>query len=407
MTDDELAPGIGSLGLDWELGIGNSSFRATSPVLSFSVERTDSLVRQGTLQLPNGTVHTPCFMPVGTQGSVKTLTPAEVAETGAEIIVCNTYHLYLRPGHSRIRAAGGLSKFMGWNRPILTDSGGFQVYSLAALTRVTDDGAEFQSHIDGSRHLFTPELVVEIQEALGSDIAMCLDECPPYPVNRPVAEAAVARTSLWADRCGAARQPGTNLFGIVQGATYPDLREQSAKSLTKLDLPGYAIGGLCLGEPSEVTYDMVARVAALLPTDRPRYLMGAGYPEDIIAAVRLGVDMFDCVLPTRNGRTGTAFISEGRVAIRNSRHADDQGALDPACDCYTCRSFSRAYLRHLFVVGEALGPKLLTLHNVWFFQRLMSGIRTAIEQGGFESWSSEFLSRYRPGAEPAGQENDR
>jgi queuine tRNA-ribosyltransferase len=305
-------------------------------MLTFTVEKTDSAARLGTLVLPNGVVHTPCFMPVGTQGTVKTLTPAEVAEAGAEIIVCNTYHLYLRPGHERIRTAGGLSKFMGWNRPVLTDSGGFQVYSLAALTRVTDDGAEFQSHVDGSRHLFTPELVVEIQEALGPDIAMCLDECPPYPVSRPVAEATATRTLLWAERCAEARQSDTNLFGIVQGATYADLRESSAMSITRLDLPGYAIGGLCLGEPSDVTYDLVARVAALLPADRPRYLMGAGYPEDIVTAVGLGVDMFDCVLPTRNGRTGTAFTSVGRVVIRNSRHSDDRAALDEECDCYTC-----------------------------------------------------------------------
>ena len=364
-------------------------------MLSFSVEHTDSLARLGTLALPHGTVRTPCFMPVGTQGSVKTLTPAEVAEAGAEIIVCNTYHLYLRPGHKRVQAAGGLPKFIGWNRPVLTDSGGFQVYSLAALTRVTDEGAEFQSHVDGSRHVFTPELVIEVQEALGSDVAMCLDECPPYPVSRPVAEAAAARTSLWAGRCSRARRPEVNLFGIVQGATYADLRVSSAKSLVALDLPGYAIGGLCLGEPSEVTYDMVGRVVPLLPAERPRYLMGAGYPEDIIAAVRLGVDMFDCVLPTRNGRTGTAFVSTGRVVIRNSRYADDLGPLDPACDCYTCRGFARAYLRHLFVVGEALGPKLLTLHNVRFYERLMQSIRAAIEQGALEKWAEEFLRRYR------------
>jgi queuine tRNA-ribosyltransferase len=376
-------------------------------MLTFKVESTDTAARLGTLELPHGTVHTPCFMPVGTQGSVKTLTPAEVVETGAEIIVCNTYHLYLRPGHKRVQAAGGLPKFIGWNRPILTDSGGFQVYSLAALTRVTDEGAKFQSHVDGSRHLFTPELVVEIQEALGSDIAMCLDECPPYPVSRPVAESAVARTSLWAERCSRARRPGTNLFGIVQGATYADLRESSAMQLVALDLPGYAIGGLCLGEASDVTYDMVGRVTPLLPIDRPRYLMGAGYPEDIIAAVRLGVDMFDCVLPTRNGRTGTAFTSAGRVVIRNSRHADDLGSLDPMCDCYTCRNFTRAYLRHLFVVGEALGPKLLTLHNVRFYQRLMQDIRAAIAQGAFEGWSSEFLNRYRSSAGQIGEDSDR
>jgi queuine tRNA-ribosyltransferase len=378
-------------------------------MLQFRVEKTEvaSRARLGMLELPHGVVRTPCFMPVGTQGSVKTLTPAEVVETGAEIIVCNTYHLYLRPGHKRVQAAGGLSRFIGWNRPILTDSGGFQVYSLAALTRVTDEGAEFQSHVDGSRHLFTPELVVEIQEALSSDIAMCLDECPPYPVSRPVAEAAMARTSLWAERCSRARRSATNLFGIVQGATYADLRESSATQLVALDLPGYAIGGLCLGEASDVTYDMVGRVTPLLPIDRPRYLMGAGYPEDIIAAVRLGVDMFDCVLPTRNGRTGTAFVSSGRVAIRNSRYADDLGALDPMCDCYTCRNFARAYLRHLFMVGEALGPKLLTLHNVRFYQRLMQGIRAAIEQGALESWSCELLDRYRSSADPTEEDSDR
>ena len=370
-------------------------------MLTFTVQETDSRARLGRLELPHGTVSTPCFMPVGTQGSVKTLTPAEVGETGAEIIVCNTYHLYLRPGHKRVQAAGGLSKFIGWNRPILTDSGGFQVYSLAALTRVSDRGAEFQSHVDGSRHLFTPELVVEIQEALGSDIAMCLDECPPYPVSRPTAEAAAARTLLWAERCNRARQSGTNLFGIVQGATYDDLRENSAKSLVALDLPGYAIGGLCLGEASDVTYDMVGLVTPLLPIERPRYLMGAGYPEDIIAAVRLGVDMFDCVLPTRNGRTGTAFTSRGRVVIRNAKHADESAPLDDSCDCYTCRTFSRAYLRHLFVVGEVLGPKLLTLHNVRFYQRLVQGIRAAIGQVGFEDWSSGFLSRYQSGNETA------
>ncbi len=368
-------------------------------MLSFTVQRTDSRARLGRLELPHGTVYTPCFMPVGTQGSVKTLTPAEIVEAGAEIIVCNTYHLYLRPGHKRVQAAGGLSRFIGWNRPILTDSGGFQVYSLAALTRVTDEGAEFQSHIDGSRHLFTPELVIEIQEALGSDIAMCLDECPPYPVCRPVAEAAVARTALWAERCSLARRAGANLFGIVQGATYADLREESARALLALDLPGYAIGGLCLGEASDVTYEMVGRVTPLLPADRPRYLMGAGYPEDIIAAVRLGVDMFDCVLPTRNGRTGTAFTSSGRVAIRNSKHADETCPLDAACDCYTCRTFSRAYLRHLFTVGEALGPKLLTLHNVSFFERLLQRIRAAIGRGEFETWSSGFLDGYRSKSE--------
>jgi queuine tRNA-ribosyltransferase len=373
-------------------------------MLNLTVVKTDSRARRGRLTLPHGVVQTPCFMPVGTQGTVKTLTPEEVAGTGAEIIVCNTYHLYLRPGHQRVRAAGGLQKFSGWNRPILTDSGGFQVYSLAALTRVSDEGAEFQSHVDGSRHFFTPEKVMEIQQALGSDIAMCLDECPPYPVSRPVAETALQRTSLWAGRCRQAARTETNLFGIVQGATYPDLRERSAADLLELDLPGYALGGLCLGEPSDLTYDIVDRVTGLLPADKPRYLMGAGYPEDIIAAVRRGVDMFDCVLPTRNGRTGTAFTSLGRVSIRNAKHSDDPAPLDTECDCYTCRVFCRAYLRHLFVAGEALGPRLLTLHNVRFFQRLMAGIRQAIERDEFEIWTENFLGRYRSAAEPANSE---
>ena len=357
--------------------------------------------RLGRLELPHGVVSTPCFMPVGTQGTVKTLTPAELVETGAEMIVCNTYHLYLRPGHRRVQDLGGLSRFTGWDRPILTDSGGFQVYSLAALSRVTDDGAEFQSHIDGSRHHFTPESVIAVQEALGSDVAMCLDECPPYPVGREQAESAVARTTLWAARCRQAAGSTTNVFGIVQGATYLDLRRRSAEELLALDFPGYALGGLCLGEPSDVTYEVVSSVAAMLPRERPRYLMGAGYPEDIIAAVERGVDMFDCVLPTRNGRTGTAFTSTGRVVIKNAKYTDDHLPLDRECDCYTCRTFVRAYLRHLFIAGESLGPRLLTLHNVRFFQRLMAGIRRAIGDGRLGDWSLEFLRQYNSTAESA------
>ncbi len=360
--------------------------------------------RCGRLVLPHGEVQTPVFMPVGTQATVKTLTPAELEDAGAEMLVCNTYHLFLRPGHERIRTLGGLHDFMGWARPILTDSGGFQVYSMAALTRVTDQGAEFRSHIDGSRHMFTPEGVVGLQAAMGADIAMCLDECPPYPVTRPRAEEALARTSLWAGRCreswlGSGAADATILFGIVQGATYRDLRERSATELVELDLPGYAIGGLCLGEPSDLTYELVSTVTGLLPRERPRYLMGAGYPEDIIEAVGRGVDMFDCVLPTRNGRTGTAFTSAGRVMIRNARYLDDRAQLDPDCGCYTCRRFSRAYLRHLFIAGEALGPRLLTLHNVWFFQNVMRQMRSAIAAGRLAEWSNTFLDRYRSGGE--------
>ncbi len=341
-------------------------------------------------------------MPVGTQATVKTLTPEELARAGAEIIVCNTYHLYLRPGHERVRRLGGLHSFMGWDGCILTDSGGFQVYSLAALSRVSDDGAEFQSHVDGSRHFFTPELVMQVQAALGSDIAMCLDECPAYPVSRERAEQALERTSVWAGRCRQAAGPGQTVFGIVQGATYLDLRRRSADELVALDFPGYALGGLCLGEPSELTYELAAAVKERLPGGKPSYLMGAGYPEDIIAAVGQGIDMFDCVLPTRNGRTGAAFTATGALAIRNARFADDPEPLDPGCGCYTCLKFSRAYLRHLFIAGEALGPKLLTLHNVWFFQALMRGIRQSIADGKWREWSREFLARY--GAEgPSGR----
>ncbi len=347
------------------------------------------------MELPHGTVTTPCFMPVGTQGTVKTLTPAELTGLGAEIVVANTYHLYLRPGPHRVRTAGGISRFMGWNRPVLTDSGGYQVYSLAALFRVNDEGALFQSHLDGSRHLFTPELVIEVQQTLGSDIAMCLDECPPYPVNRQTAETAQKRTTIWARRCRAAQSAETNLFGIVQGATYLDLRRRSAGELVELGFAGYALGGLCLGEPSELTREIVAEVTTMLPANRPRYLMGAGYPEDIIAAVGLGVDMFDCVLPTRNGRTGTAFTSTGRVVIRNARYADDFTPLDEDCDCYTCRTFTRAYLRHLFIADEALGPRLLTLHNIRFFLNLMAGIRRAIVRRELLNWTESFLSKYQ------------
>jgi queuine tRNA-ribosyltransferase len=343
-------------------------------------------------------------MPVGTQGTVKTMTPAELNDLGVQMIVCNTYHLYLRPGHETVRQGGGLSDYIGWHKPILTDSGGFQVYSLAPLRAITEEGVRFQSHIDGSRHQFTPELVVQIQEAFGADVVMCLDVCPPYPVSFDDAQRATGTTTVWARRCAQARQPETNLFGIVQGATYPELRRQSAKDLVELDLPGYAIGGLCLGEPSAVTYEMISICEELLPRERPRYVMGSGYPEDIVSAVQRGVDMFDCVLPTRNGRTGTAFTSEGRVTIRNARHSRDYTPLDGKCGCYTCRNFTRSYLRHLFIAGEALGPHLLTLHNIHFFTDLMATIRAHIEQGDFATWSGSYLDSLRKQTEDRGPE---
>lgn len=366
-------------------------------MMRFEVLATSGRARLGRLTLPNGVVDTPVFMPVGTQATVKTLTPAELKECGTQMIVCNTYHLYLRPGHTRIQQLGGISRFMGWNGPVLTDSGGYQVYSLAVLSRVDDDGVEFRSHIDGSRHLFTPELVVEIQEGLGSDIAMCLDVCPPFPVSRQQAEIAVQRTTVWAERCQRHARAAINLFGIVQGATYPDLRRRSCDELLQFNFPGYAVGGLCLGEPTELTYELVDLVCDRLPREKPRYLMGAGYPEDIVAAVSSGVDIFDCVLPTRNGRTGTAFTSTGRLLIRNAQYANDPMPLDPNCDCYTCRNFSRAYLRHLFLAGEVLGPRLLTFHNVWFFQSLMRAIHLSLKTGKFTVWAKEFFSRYQTG----------
>ncbi len=363
-------------------------------MLKFEMLKSFNRARLGRLHLPNGVVDTPAFMPVGTQATVKTLSPIELVGAGTQMLVCNTYHLYLRPGHRRIQQLGGIAKFMAWHRPVLTDSGGYQIYSLATLSQINDDGVEFQSHIDGARHYFTPESVVEIQEALGSDIAMCLDECPPFPVSRQNAAQAVVRTTCWAKRCKASARQSTNLFGIIQGATYLDLRRQSAEQLLALDFPGYALGGLCLGEPSELTYEITAAVCEQIPVGKPRYLMGAGYPEDIINAVAVGVDLFDCVLPTRNGRTGTAFVSSGRILIRNAEYADDDSPLDPACSCDTCRNFTRAYIRHLFIAGEALGPRLLSYHNLYFFQSLTRAIRESIAAGSFADWAKQFLSRY-------------
>jgi queuine tRNA-ribosyltransferase len=364
--------------------------------MTFEVHKTskDCKARIGELTLPNGIVNTPIFMPVGTQGTVKTITPQELNEIGAEIIVCNTYHLYLRPGTDVIQSAGGLSKFIGWHKPILTDSGGFQIYSLAPLCKINDDGVKFQSHIDGSSHFFTPESVVQIQENFGSDIAMCLDVCPSYPSTHDVAQEVMIQTLNWAERARKAKKEETNLFGIIQGATYSDLRKQSAQATVDLDFNGYAIGGLCLGEPSSVTYEMIDAVRNFIPDKSVCYLMGAGYPEDIIEGVRRGVDMFDCVLPTRNGRTGTAFTSFGRITIRNAQYISDFTPLDPNCNCYTCQNFTRSYLRHLFIAGEHLGPKLLTLHNLHFFLNLIKTIRSQIEQDNFLDWSKEFLANY-------------
>ena len=376
---------------------------------SFEVLKTDATgARRGRLTTPHGVVETPFFLPVGTQASVKALTQEGLEELGAEIILANTYHLYLRPGHELIRRLGGLHQFMSWPRAILTDSGGYQVFSLSELRKVTDEGVRFRSHLDGSEHLLTPEKAAEIQLALGSDIAMVLDECIETPAPRGLAEAALQRTSAWARRARnhfqeCARQNGRPSkqwqFGIVQGATFHDLRREIARQLLELDIPGYAVGGLAVGEPHEITCAMAAEVTALLPKDRPRYLMGVGRPEQIADYVALGIDMMDCVLPTRAARHACLYTSEGRVLIKNSRYAEDQRPVDSNCSCTVCRRYTRAYLRHLFAAGEMTAAILATQHNVHFYLDIMRQIREAIEFGNLANFSSEMHARYA--ADPA------
>jgi queuine tRNA-ribosyltransferase len=370
---------------------------------SFEVKSIDPTgARRGVLNTPHGAVQTPFFMPVGTQATVKGLRNEALEELGAEIILANTYHLYLRPGPEAVRKLGGLHRFMSWPRAILTDSGGFQVFSLSELRKVTDEGVRFRSHLDGSEHMLTPEKAAEIQLALGSDIAMALDECIETPAPRGKAEAAVARTTQWAararkyfveqaDRNGAHAQWQ---FGIVQGATFADLRCASAQQLLELDFPGYAVGGLAVGEPHAVTCEMTGEVTALLPQDRPRYLMGVGKPQQIADYVALGIDMMDCVLPTRAARHACLYTSEGRVLIKNARYAADQRPPDPNCFCSVCRRYTRAYLRHLFAAGELTAAILATHHNVHFYLDLMRQIREAIEFGNLANFSSEMHARY-------------
>jgi queuine tRNA-ribosyltransferase len=376
---------------------------------AFEVLRTDPTgARRGRLTTPHGVVQTPFFLPVGTQASVKALTQEGLEELGAEIILANTYHLYLRPGHELIRRLGSLHRFMSWPRAILTDSGGYQVFSLSQLRKVTDEGVRFRSHLDGSEHLLTPEKAAEIQLALGSDIAMVLDECIETPAPREVAEAALQRTTAWARRAheffqaSAKRNGGPPAqwqFGIVQGATFPDLRRQSARQLLDLGFPGYAVGGLAVGEPHEVTCEMTGEVTALLPKERPRYLMGVGRPEQIADYVALGIDMMDCVLPTRAARHACLYTSEGRVLIKNSRYAEDQRPVDANCSCAVCRRYIRAYLRHLFAAGEMTAAILATHHNIHFYLDIMRRIREAIEFGNLANFSSEMHARYA--ADPA------
>jgi queuine tRNA-ribosyltransferase len=373
---------------------------------SFEVKKTDATgARRGRLTTPHGQIETPAFMPVGTAATVKAMTHEALEELGASIILANTYHLYLRPGHELIRKLGGLHQFMSWQRALLTDSGGYQVFSLSALRKITDEGVTFRSHLDGSEHLLTPEKAVEVQLALGSDIAMVLDECIETPAAREKAEAALVRTTRWAKQ---ARQhflakenlyPGVRQwqFGIVQGATFADLRRESARQLLDLDFRGYAVGGLAVGEPHSMTCEMTGEVSALLPPDRPRYLMGVGKPEQLADYVGLGIDMMDCVLPTRAARHACLYTSEGRVLIKNARYAADTRPIDPQCSCSVCKRYTRAYIRHLFAAGEITASILATHHNVHFYLDIMRQIREAIEFGNLAKFSAEMQACYVAG----------
>jgi queuine tRNA-ribosyltransferase len=356
----------------------------------FTLLKTDGIARLGRLQLAHGTVETPIFMPVGTVGTVKTLVPRDLDEMHAQIILGNTYHLFLRPGIDVIREYGGLHEFIQWHKPILSDSGGFQIFSLGHLNKLTEEGANFSSHLDGSRFLLTPELAVEIQEILGTDIHMVLDECTPYPAEFERAKASMERSMRWAERCRRAKKREELCqFGIVQGSIYPELRKYSADRLTEIGFEGYAIGGLSVGESKDEMRRMTAVSCGYLPEDRPRYLMGVGTPLDLIESVALGVDMFDCVMPTRNGRNGSVFTSQGRLSIKTAANKTDKTPIDPACDCYTCKTFSRGYLRHLFNSGEITALRLLSLHNLTFYLNFMKKIRESIASGTFAALLTE------------------
>ena len=354
--------------------------------------------RRGRLHTPHGVIETPIYMPVGTQATVKTMSPDELKLIGSQIILSNTYHLHLRPGEDLVAEAGGLHRFMNWDRPILTDSGGFQVFSLADLRKVGENGVEFQSHLDGSRHFFSPETSIGIQQKLGSDIMMQFDECSAWPCDYDRAKGAMYRTIRWLNRCMAAKTRGDQaLFGIVQGAFYKDLRVECAKEMAKLDLPGFGIGGLSVGEPKEIMYEILEALNPVMPQHKPRYLMGVGSPDCLIEGVLRGVDMFDCVLATRVARNGTAFTRSGRLVIRNAQYAHDFGPLEEGCDCYACRNFSRAYIRHLFKAEEILALRLISWHNLRFLLKLMEDIRAAIEQDSLGDFVEEFYARHMRG----------
>ncbi len=358
----------------------------------YKLQAEDGKARLGEVHTAHGVIHTPCFMPVGTAATVKAMMPESVAATGAEILLGNTYHLMLRPGAERVGRLGGLHKMMNWDKPILTDSGGFQVMSLAKLRKLTEEGVTFQSHLDGSKHLLTPERSMEIQHLLDSDITMCFDECTPYPATYEQAAESMRLSMRWAERSKAAfvERDGYGLFGIVQGSTFEDLRAESAKALSKIDFDGYAIGGLAVGEGQEEMFRVLDFTPAMLPRDKPRYLMGVGKPSDLVGSVLRGVDMFDCVMPTRSGRTGQGFTRRGPVNIRNARHLDDPRPLDEACGCPACKNYSRAYLHHLFRAEEVLGLMLLTWHNLHYYQDVMRGLREAIAEKRTEAFAAEF-----------------
>ena len=368
------------------------------PAVTYELIKKDKKTgaRRGVLHTPHGDIQTPVFMPVGTQAAVKAMLPEQVKEMGAGIILSNTYHLYLRPGHEIIREAGGLHKYMNWNRAILTDSGGFQVFSLGQLRKITEEGVSFQSHIDGSRHMLSPEKSIEVQIALGSDIMMAFDECAPYPADRSYIKDSMLRTCRWLERCRAAHVNTEKqaLFGIMQGGMYPDLRKESARRIVDLDLPGYAIGGLSVGEPKELMLDVLDSCVDELPAEKPRYLMGVGTPDYLFEAVERGIDMCDCVEPTRIARHGMATTSHGRLHIKNARFERDFGPLDPECGCYTCRNYSRAYLRHMFKAGEWMSAMLLSTHNLYFLIRMMANIRKAIEEDRFLEYKKDFYDKY-------------
>lgn len=352
--------------------------------------------RLGRVHTPHGVIDTPTFMPVGTQASVKGMSPEELKTLGAQIILGNTYHLFVRPGHELVREAGGLHAFMNWNLPILTDSGGFQVFSLSEMRKITEEGVEFRSHLNGDKLSLTPESATRVQNALGADIIMAFDECPPYPAEYEYVKQSTERTSRWAERCLKAHErPGDQaLFGIVQGGMHKDLRKQSARDLTSLDFPGYAMGGLSVGEPKPLMYEMLEETVPLLPADKPRYLMGVGSPDALLDGSIRGVDMFDCVLPTRIARNGTLMTSQGRMVVRNAKYTNDFGPLDPECTCYACRNYSRAYIRHLIKADEMFGLRLTTIHNLHFLVNLMVQVREAIREDRLGTFRDEFFEKY-------------